>query len=378
MLASLLTACGEAGDSAESASAEVVASAPPPTAPYVSPTTLMTAGAGDDAALGYNGDAATGPDGSVYVADFQGRSIHRFDATGRHAAAIGRQGRGPGEFDAISAIAVSADTVFAWDPIIWRISAFDPDGTLIMAERVEPRRQSGWPTSVIRLGDGTWLYLDQEIIGLDEVSVEVEDDIIRAEARLVRWSPSADQWTPVATFPGMQAGLSRSESGEPSLVTAPFPRGPLWAPDRDGGYWYADNGAYIVTRLTAAGDTLGRIVVGMQGPPVGDADRNAFVTAEGRLDAASPESRLRARLPMPERKPVLRELLTSREGHLWVGVDAGVADSVEWHAFGTDRRMRFRLRLPARSSIRYVSGDTLLVVTSDALDVQRVEVVVVR
>jgi hypothetical protein len=378
MLPLLPMACGETTDSTESEASEAVASAPPPMAPYVSPATLMTVGADDEDALGFVGDAAIGRDGSIFVADFQARSIHRFDPTGKHVATIGRQGRGPGEFDAISAMAVSGDTVFAWDEIIFRISAFDPDGTLLMAGRVEPRRQSGWPTSVTRLADGTWFYLDQEIVGLSDAGVEIDDDMIRAEARLVRWSPHTDQWTPVATFPGMQASISRSESGEPSLATAPFPRRPLWAPDRTGGYWYADNGAYIVTRFGAAGDTLGRIVVGMQGPPVTDADRNAFITADGRREPSSPEARRRAQLPIPERKPVLRELLTSQQGDLWVGVDAGLADSVEWHAFGADHRMRFRLRLPATSAIRWISGDTALIVTRDAVDVEGVSVVVAR
>jgi len=377
-LAVLLAACAEPEPSADAVAAEAVAAAPPPIAPYLSPTTLVTLDGGDTAPFGYVGDAVTGPDGSVFIADFQGRAIHRFDVAGSHIATIGGQGRGPGEFEAISAIAISADTVFAWDPVIWRISAFDAEGTLIMAERVEPRRQSGWPTTVARIGDGSWLYLDQEIVGLNDEGVEVDNDIIRAVARLVRWSPQSDAWSEIAEVPGMQAGLARSEAGEPSLVTAPFPRGPLWAPDRAGGWWYADNGAYIVTRYSTAGDTLGRIVVGMQGPLVTDADRESFISADGRLEASSPQSQIRAGMPMPERRPVLLDLLTSQQGDLWVGIDAGVPDSVEWHAFGADHRMRFRLRLPALSELLHISGDTLLVVTRDALDVQTVDKVVIR
>jgi hypothetical protein len=40
--------------------------------------------------------------------------------------------------------------------------------------------------------------------------------------------------------------------------------------------------------------------------------------------------------------------------------------------------MRFRLRLPALSELLHISGDTLLVVTRDALDVQTVDKVVIR
>lgn len=377
LLGGSLSACSGPAVDPEAEAAAAVAAAPPPTAPYVTAAPVLVI-EGASYPFGFIGDAVMGRGGDIYVADFQARTIERFDATGRHVATIGQQGRGPGELEAIAALAVSGDSLFVWDPVIWRITAFDPAGTLLSTRRVEPRGQSGWPTRAMRANDGTWLYLDQEIAGLDQDGVEVEDDIIRANARLVRWSVDADAWTDVAVFPGTQAALMRSETGEPSLTTAPFPRGPLWTVDRAGGYWYADNGAYVVTRFTAAGDTLGRIVVGLEGATLTDADRRAFLTADGRLEASDPQAAIRSALPMPERRPVLVDLLTSREGDLWVGVDAGVPDSVEWHAFGADRRMRFRLRLPATAELKYVSGDTALVVTRSALDVQDVARIVVR
>jgi PAS domain-containing protein len=374
----LLAACGQGGDRADTRAAEAVAAAPPPTAPYVQVSAEWTVDGGPDAAFGYAGDATLGIDGSLYVADFQGRAVRRFDRTGRPAATIGQQGRGPGEFEAIAAIVASADTLFVWDPVIWRISAFDPEGTLILTRRVEPRRVSGWPTAVTRARDGTWLYLDQEIVNASDEGVEIEDEIIRAAARLVRWSVVADTWTPVAEFPGLEAVLSRSGVSEPDLTAAPYPRAPLWTVDRAGGYWYADNSAYVITRLTAAGDTLGRIVVGMQGPPVDESDLQAYLTADGRLDPADPRSQRRAGIRMPERKPVLLGLLTSNEGDLWVNVDAGLPDSTEWHVFGADRRMMFRLRMPTTSELRHIAGDTLIVVSRDELDVQRVSRLVLR
>lgn len=355
-----------------------VAAAPAPAAPYRTAAAVLTVAGADTTPFAYVATAVLGPDGSLYVADAQGRAVHRYDGTGRHVATIGRQGRGPGEFEAISGIAVSGDTVFVWDPAVWRISAFDPDGTLLMARRIEPRPQAGWPTRVERAADGTWLYLDQEIASLDDDAVEVDHGIIRATARLVRWSIDADRWEPVVEWPGMQAALTRSGTGEPGLATAPFPRGPLWTADPAGGWWYADNDAYYVTRFSATGDTLGHVVVGMQGPRVTGEDIAAFVSADGRLEPADPLSLERARVTMPERRPVLLDLLTSSDGTLWVGADAGVADSVEWHAFGPDLRMRFRVRLPARSALTDVAGDTLIVVTRDSLDVQRVSRLVVR
>jgi len=366
-LSCLATACSAPADTAPS-------TGPPPApldAPYAATSTVWTVDRSLESPFGFIAAAALSDDGSVYVADAQNRMIHRFDRTGTPVVSIGTDGRGPGEFEAVTAISTSADTLFVWDPVVWRITAFDPEGALILTRRVIPRSESGWPPSAARSSDGTWLYLDQEIEQLSDPGVEVNEGVIRAMARLVRWSIDQDMWLDVAEFRGAQAAIVIDPAGHPSLRNAPLPRGPLWAVDGSGGYWYADNDTYRIVRRTLAGDTLAEIAIDLVGPATTAADRDAFLSADGRMDLSSEESRRRASMDFPDRRPVLLDLLTSRSGDLWVRVDTGEPGS-EWHAFGPDYRMRFRLKLPAVSDLLAVAGDTLVVVTRDALDVQSV------
>lgn len=68
----------------------------------------------------------------LYVADFQADRITKLTKEGKTVASWGTRGKGPGEFDAPSGIAVDADgLVYVADFYNHRIQQFKPDGTFI-------------------------------------------------------------------------------------------------------------------------------------------------------------------------------------------------------------------------------------------------------
>jgi len=88
-----------------------------------------TNGTGDGEFI-YPGDVAAGPDGSVWVADWN--RIQKFDAGGGFLGRWGTHGSGDGEFDAAEAIAVSANgEVFVVDRLNRRIQVFDSQGQFL-------------------------------------------------------------------------------------------------------------------------------------------------------------------------------------------------------------------------------------------------------
>ena len=71
--------------------------------------------------------------GRILVGDMHDSRVYAFAADGSLLRTIGRQGRGPGEFERIEAIySGPGDTLFVFDSELGRISAFEP-GTLTLA-----------------------------------------------------------------------------------------------------------------------------------------------------------------------------------------------------------------------------------------------------
>jgi hypothetical protein len=73
--------------------------------------------------------------GRYYVSDDERPAVNVFDSLGGHVAEIGRRGEGPGEFSAISAIAVGPhDSLYVYDPALGRMSVFTPELELARTE----------------------------------------------------------------------------------------------------------------------------------------------------------------------------------------------------------------------------------------------------
>ena len=78
--------------------------------------------------------------GAIYVADVQANEIRVFGADGAHLRTIGRSGDGPGEFNALYALAWIGDTLAAFDPRNGRISFLSPEGDWLGSSRYLHRR----------------------------------------------------------------------------------------------------------------------------------------------------------------------------------------------------------------------------------------------
>ena len=69
--------------------------------------------------------------GVIVVSDAFARGLHFFTPNGRHIRTIGRQGSGPGEYQAPGWVGqCEPDSLFVFDPLLARISVLDSAGTL--------------------------------------------------------------------------------------------------------------------------------------------------------------------------------------------------------------------------------------------------------
>ena len=94
---------------------------------------------GDSDAFGRISYTALRRNNGVLVADDQTHRISVFDETGRLVKQIGRQGKGPGEFDLPWLVAALAgDSIAVWDAGLARISIFAPTFSYVRSFPVPP------------------------------------------------------------------------------------------------------------------------------------------------------------------------------------------------------------------------------------------------
>ena len=96
----------------------------------------------------------TDPSGMIYVSDYTGSQVLRFDKNGNFTKKLGGRGEGPGEFARPGRLGWRGDTLWIHDESLLRLSLY-ADGQLV---ETVPTRSTGLsrPASVLAiLGDGS-------------------------------------------------------------------------------------------------------------------------------------------------------------------------------------------------------------------------------
>ena len=303
-------------------------------------------------------------DGQLYVSDASAHSIVVFDRAGMRMRGIGRRGQGPGEFSGLVRLGVSAgDTVRTIDYGEWRLSTFTAFGELISTTPFPPPAKLGQVPELTFDADGHIYNLSYG--GFAESLMEAIEGRSGVRARgqvaLTRWNVDDGDWTVLAQVPGIEVFFQNG------LVDAPFARRPLWAPDGQGGLWYADSGEYTLTRFAASG-VLSCVVEVEYAPPVVSAEdrRNYY---EARDVAGADEARLarirdaRRPMPLPDAQPALRRLVVTENGSIWVQSNESVVDPtglVTWHVFSPEGSPMATASLPSGFRLYRATDDALL------------------
>lgn len=331
-------------------------------------------------------DAEAGPGGRVHVADGAAGRVWTFAAGGDTVRRLGGGTASPASRRAVLALGGGpGDTLRVFDVKRLRETTFDSAGRLLDTASVSGAGGFGPAPEVAydrrgalyRLGWGAFVPSLRAELG------EEGEGVARGEVALERWSRRNGAWTTLARVPSIE--VYRTEQG---IRDAPFAPRPLWDA-ADEGLWWADSRRYRLVRLSADGDTLCRVRVDVDPPEVSGEDRRAYLQAED-VDRYSVNRRRRLRrareeMPLPDRRPVLRDLVGAEGGGVWVRPAPETwnarPDTVTWHAFDADGRLAARVRLPAdvrplRAGPEHVLGvRSLPAVPDHAEQVVRLEVV---
>jgi 6-bladed beta-propeller len=305
---------------------------------------------------------ATGPDGSIYVLDYDAGSISVFSAEGAFVRRIGRRGRGPGEF--------MAPVGLSWDAFdrLWvadgagRLTVFSRDGEYIRTQRRPVQSDARRQHPLIYLPDGSlldeggWPFVnfvkvDTADRAVDTVAV-MEQPPISEAARGIRLTPGSDI----------------------QKVSHQYVNRRRWTLAPDSTLWIVDTGELRLVQRELDGDTI-RVIHTSHRPSTLSASEERMI--DHALAGAGLD-----RTDIDIARPVVQQILVMDDGHVLVQIESDIGeDGRLFDVFEPDGRYLGVLDFgfaPARLGVTTLRGDTILAPTLGAFDVPYVVKAVIR
>jgi hypothetical protein len=307
-------------------------------------------------------------DGSVAVGNNGSKSVVVFGPTANAVAEMGREGDGPGEFNAIEGVVAASDSLLVYDPTLKRLTVFSQTGALGRTtdlRNVAP--EFGW--SELLKAEGALIVLGTGGIGPDR------------NPGVYRWPSPARSITlggsllaSYGEFPGAEFFI-----GEQGLGMLPF--GARLFAATTGEMLVVGRAEESELEYYEADGSLRRIVRWPDhAREVSDADFEAYLEAEFATIPAEQRAAVRARLgtiPHADRAPPYQDLVATDEGLIWVGDYPGQGAIASqrartWIVIGTDGSLRARVETPAGFQPHLVRGGLVYGVFKDDLGVESV------
>ena len=331
-----------------------------------------------EAALSSVADVTVGRDGSVYVADQLSRSVYVFSGDGRRVSRLGREGRGPGEFQLPSVMGWRGDTLVVSDPFASRLVGFLPGGRSVFT-----RGYAGIPAFVPRaiLADGRVLGMRLPLSKAIADGRQTTTDLLVTEspdgpARVLARLPLRHHTARVRI--GSGAGASEA------FFSQPFGDWDLQAVDRYGRWIVSiarpagttERGTFSLTWRSPAGTVLRTATVPYTATPISrGAARDSVAAYVAEFSRAFPsvarrslEAMVREAVFVPRSYPPVDALVPALDGTTWVRRHAP-GEVATWMVFDDRGRHVAYVSAPAGAKVLAADRGLAWAVEKDADDV---------
>lgn len=313
--------------------------------------------------------------GGVVVANGGSSQIRVFDSTGSYLRSFGGQGKGPGEFERMSWIGRSGDSVFIYDHRARRMSIVSAETGFISSEVLAPQnaRSRGtlpmarfgkhkyfvWPLNVTSMRHAHGTYRDSIDVGV--LGPSLSDSI--------RW---------LGTFPNFTHLAVNPDNAERAIAVGIYPFGPSlsWAVV-NGELWMGDSDTDRIFSLDENGTLTERGRVPWRARRFNEA---AFDSAKANAIAGVLDTSVRSQIIArydrkfrPTEEPRYGRFIASVDGDLWVE-RFRVDDTVppEYIVLNAGGQAVARISLPASLWAYEVGRDYVLGVVRDDNNVESV------
>lgn len=283
------------------------------------------------------------------------RAIHQFNSGGEYIGQMGREGRGPGEYQTPVHLQVVGDKAFVYDNLLSRITAFSlTDLSVIRSVPVSAgtylnSRETGG-LSTQRL----FVHNDEEFtVGFGSLSSASKENY----TRYFRADPEG-AFNPDQLFKLKDKNVFSVDEGSISLqALLPF--------DHDSFIYYRKNNFYTVWSeefLIKIYDGSGKLVRGIYYP----VEKVPFMRNDYVENHMSSHLKRAAQyMDFPEYWPVLDDLLVDDQGRIWVALITDERDIVEWWVLEYSGELLAKFEWPRYKKIQDIKNGFLYTLERD-------------
>lgn len=322
-------------------------------------------------------DALWLSNGRILVVDRGASAMHVFGGDGALRTTLGRRGQGPGEFRQIGVVTVTGeDSIFAHDPVRRTLQVFHPDAGLVRTvSLVSSADGDARPRALWRSGPSRFVRLSLRSQPLTSVPANGQWTRWGSTVVLALVDEAGDSLAERVEFEGEYSAL-----GQMGDVRLPFSNRPLVFVGAQAMV-YGSGQTFELTFADVA--TFARRMQ-VRWPSI----REPIQTAEIDRLTATRLARSRSQMArtlvstqfsrrlLPSFRPALGGVLISPDGHIWAGRFEPAIDypsETLWYVLDAQGTPLGRVPLPPKSHLTAVTGDSLLLVQRDSMDVWSVK-----
>ena len=317
---------------------------------------------------------------ALFVAQWRVPEVRVYHAeTGRFLRSIGRAGEGPGEFGQPSKLGFLGDTLWVMDSRGANIQLYDSANAFVGAVRFPPGPPFDgfgplWPRAMIDHGH-VWA---EPSVGTNELG---GDQLVEVPVFSVDRAGEIVAQLGTRRFENAYFQLNMEQRGF-IMVPNPFAPGDLveWVPSLHAAVEVRldsvpDHAA--VRLINGGGDTIAHYDLLLEPAPVTPGARQAIedeiferyrIAEQGMTREAFARAFERS-LRIPTHQPLVRRVLPSSAGEIWLERPLATPDSVEWLILSRTLHPRARVRLPAGTRAVMAGRDRIWTVEKDSNDV---------
>lgn len=320
-------------------------------------------------------------DDGIVVANGQVQQLLFYDLSGRFRRAVGRRGRGPGEFDRLGWLQRVGDHLWVNDDMLQRVSEFNADGDFLRSVNIAPVTGYLGAQAVGVFPDGTLL-----VKSWSKISAATEAPIrYRDTAQLLRYDREGRYLESVGIYFGPETYAERWGRG--GQIYLELPLGKKSVVVVEGAYYYITNDAASGILVHDAAGAIVRKVPSNGLRASGPFSQNELARVRRRVADRFPKNMnvggIAERVPVEPVPPPLgwagdRPLSMfriDRDGNVWALEFGGVrADPPVWTVIGADGSIMGRVTAEEELDVLDSDGPVVLVHRWDRNDTETVEV----